>query len=172
MGTASRVEPILRPLAEDVWPAANRRVLREWPMTALIGGRYQVRQSLGPNRLLADDRRLGAPVLMRKPGLASRLASPGWGRRAIALTSLRHPNYLNILDVTRDGGQTFVVTECPTGPALAELLRAGTVFSLDDVVRILPLTALDVTAALTTCRNGPTAADHGSPPASQICVAR
>src|SRR5438067_666004 len=125
MGTASRIEPVLRPLAEDVWPAVNGRVPREWPTTALVGSRYQVRQSLGPNRLLADDLWLGAPVLIRKPGLASRLASPRWRRRAVAFVCLRHPNYLNVLEVIQEGGEALVVTECPTGPSLAELLRAG-----------------------------------------------
>src|SRR5947207_3336246 len=148
MSIASRVEPRLRPLADGVWSAAERRAARESPMTVLVGGRYQARQGIAPNHLLADDLRLGASVILRKPCLASRLAVPWWRRRALMFGSLRHPNYLNVLDLVKDGGEEFVVTEEPTGPSLTDLLRAGVHFTFDDVVRILPLTALDVTAAL------------------------
>ncbi|MBV9999733.1 MAG: PEGA domain-containing protein [Verrucomicrobia bacterium] len=109
--------------------------------------------------MLADDLRLGVPVVLRKAGLASRLAVPWWRRRARTFTCLRHPNYLNVLDLVRDGGEELVVTERPSGPSLAELLRAGVRFTLEDVVRLLPLTILDVTAALTASRKGPTASE-------------
>ncbi|MBV8898558.1 MAG: PEGA domain-containing protein [Verrucomicrobia bacterium] len=103
----------------------------------------------------ADDLRLGVPVIIRKAGLASRLAVPWWRRRVRTFTCLRHPNYLNVIDLVREGGEELIVTECPAGPSLAQLLHAGVRFSLEDVVRILPLTILDVTAALTTSRKGP-----------------
>lgn len=144
---------------KTAWPASASTPGAVVALSVLVGGRYQVRENLGPDCARADDLRLGVPVLMRKAGLASRLAVPWWRRRAITFTCLRHPNYLNVIDLVRDGGEELVVTECPTGPSLADLLRAGVRFTLDDVVRILPLTALDVTAALTTSRKGPTTSE-------------
>jgi hypothetical protein len=154
---ASRVGPGLPPAIKATWPASASRSEKVVPLSVLVGGRYQVRENLGPDCMRADDLRLGIPVIMRKARLASRLAVPWWRHRAMTFTGLRHPNYLNVIDLVRDGGEELIVTECPAGPSLAELLRAGVRFTLDDVVRILPLTALDVTAALTTSRKGPTA---------------
>ncbi|MBV9488732.1 MAG: PEGA domain-containing protein [Verrucomicrobia bacterium] len=139
-------------------------------MTLPADHRYRVRQSVGQDRLIADDIRLGVPVLMRKAGGGRAcLLKPGWRHRVMVFTSLRHPNHLNILEVVRDGGQDFVVTECPIGPSLAEALRLGPGFSLEDVVKILPLTALDVTAAAIISRNGPAAAGMYVEPCQPGC---
>lgn len=156
---ASRVGPGLRPAIKTGWPASAYRSGGIVPLSVLVGGRYQVRENLSPDGMLADDLRLGVPVIMRKAGLASRLAVPWWRRRAMTFTCLRHPNYLNVIDLVRDSDEELVVTERPSGPSLAELLRAGIHFTLEDVVRLLPLTILDVTAALTASRRGPTASE-------------
>lgn len=159
MGIPSRVEPGQRPAVKVRWPASTARSEGIVSLSVLVGGRYQVRENRGPDCAHADDLRLGVPVLMRKTCLASRLAVPWWRRRVATFACLRHPNYLNVIDLVRDRGDELVVTECPTGPSLAELLRAGVRFTLDDAVRILPLTALDVTAALAASRKGPTASE-------------
>ncbi|HEY0791761.1 MAG TPA: hypothetical protein VGD78_11925, partial [Chthoniobacterales bacterium] len=110
---------------------------------------------MGGRVLLAQDLWLRQPALLRPVGAVARLLGWGWRRRAQAFAARRHPHLLNLYGPVRDGRGELVATDCPRGPSLEAVVREGVLFSLPEVVELLPLTALDLAAALTGSPSGP-----------------
>jgi hypothetical protein len=153
--TSTNPELNVGPLPREAWPGLGASGWAEAPMTLPVGGRYQLRRQVGRRVWLAQDLWLRQPALLRPVGVVARLWPWGWRRRAQALAARRHPHWLNLYGPLRDGWAELMATDCPRGPSLEALLREGVRFSLKDVVELLPLTALDLAAAVTGSPDGP-----------------
>jgi hypothetical protein len=107
--------------------------------------RYRVVEAIDSESFTAEDLALCQTVIVRHAVLTGRRDVESWRQRVRRLASLRHPNFLNVLDLILDGSRDLVVTERPLGHSIAKLLKERS-FDLEDVVRLMPLTALDLAA--------------------------
>ncbi len=68
-------------------------------------------------------------------------------REGAALTSVHHPNVVQVLEVGQDGGHEYIVMEKLPGLNLKELLQLGTRFTLAETIDII----VQLLAGLTAC---------------------
>jgi hypothetical protein len=137
---------------------ANLRSDRDGKMTgsSLVGRvlakRYKILERIDVDSFRAHDLALDQTVTVRQANLTSERNRDIWRKRVRRLASVRHPNFLNVLDLIRDGSRDLVVTERPLGHSIAEFLKESS-FDLEDVVRLMPLTALDLAATFASRPN-------------------
>ena len=109
----------------------------------VLAGRYKILEKIGADSFKAHDLALDQTVTVRQVMLTGRRDSETWRQKVQQLTSVRDPNFLNVLDVISDKSGDFVITERPRGQSVAELLRERSRFDLDEVLRLMtPLPAL------------------------------
>jgi hypothetical protein len=122
----------------------------------VLGDRYRLLEAVDPESYLAEDLALHQRVIVRKAIVTERPGMESWRERVLQLVSARHPNFLNILDWIPEGSSDFVVTECPKGNSVAELLKQRPALGLDNAVGLLRALdgALDLTAAF-ACHPNP-----------------
>ena len=106
-------------------------------------GAIKILERIDVDSFRAHDLALDQTVTVRQAKLTSQRERDSWRQRVRRLASVRHPNFLNVLDLILDGSRDLVVTERPLGHSLAEFLKERS-FNLEDVVRLMPLTALDI----------------------------
>ena len=109
----------------------------------VLARRYHILERIDVDSFRAHDLALDQTVTVRQAELTSQRERDSWRQRVRRLASVRHPNFLNVLDLILDGSRDLVVTERPLGHSLAEFLKERS-FNLEDVVRLMPLTALDI----------------------------
>jgi hypothetical protein len=131
---------------------SNLRSDRDGTMSAwslvgtVLARRYKILERLDARSFRAHDLALDQTVTVRQANLTSERHRDTWRARVRQLASVRHPNFLNVLDLVLDGSRDLVVTERPQGHSIAEFLKERN-FELEDIVRLVPLTALDLAAA-------------------------
>jgi len=108
----------------------------------VVARRYKILKRIDFDSFRAHDLALDQTVTVRQVKLISQRERDTWHQRVRRLASVRHPNFLNVLDLILDGSRDLVVTERPLGYSIAEFLKESS-FDLEDVVRLMPLTALD-----------------------------
>jgi hypothetical protein len=111
----------------------------------VLGKRYRVVEAIDSESFTAEDLVLCQTVIVRQAVLTGRRDVKSWRQRVRRLASVRHPNFLNILDLILYGSRDLVVTERPQGHSIAEFLKERS-FDLENVVRLMPLSALDLAA--------------------------
>jgi hypothetical protein len=118
-----------------------------WWMRAsrLLEKRYELTQRLSTDSYSAEDHLLSQRVVVRRLRPACGLQGKGFLRALRSLTSVRHPNFLNVIDVLCSGGVALFITELPRGPSIAEILEKRS-FDLADTMRLLPLTSFEFAA--------------------------
>src|SRR5271165_3752527 len=137
---------------------ANLRSDRDGKMagSSLVGRvlakRYKILERIDVESFRAHDLALDQTVTVRQANLAFERNRDTWRKRVRRLASVRHPNFLNVLDLILDGSRDLVVTERPLGHSIAEFLKESS-FDLEDVVRLMPLTALDLATTYTSRPN-------------------
>jgi hypothetical protein len=119
----------------------------EWWLQArrLLGKRYDLSKRLSTDSYSAEDRFLSQRVIVRRLRPSS---GPQDGRFLLALQSLasiRHPNFLNVIEVLCAGRIALFVTESPRGASIAETSEKRR-FDLDDAMRLVPLTGFEFAA--------------------------
>jgi hypothetical protein len=112
----------------------------------VLGKRYRVVEALDSESFTAEDLALCQTVIVRQAVWTGRRNIESWRQRVRRLAAVRHPNFLNVVDLVLDGSRDLLVTERPLGHSIAEFLKQRS-FDLEDVVRLMPLTALDLAAA-------------------------
>jgi hypothetical protein len=119
----------------DWWSQAGRQLEK----------RYDLIRRLSADSYSAEDRFLAQKVTVRR----LRPASGPQARRFLlalqSLASIRHPNFLNVIEVLSAGHISLFITESPQGASIAEISEKRT-FDLDDAMRLLPLTSLEYAA--------------------------
>lgn len=127
-------------------PACSNRD-DDWCLQAgrLLEKRYELMRRLSPDCYSAEDRFLSQRVIVRR----LRPASGAQGRRFFlalqSLASIRHPNFLNVIEVTCSGHIALFITESPQGASIAAVSEKRT-FDLEDTMRLLPLTSFEFAA--------------------------
>jgi hypothetical protein len=109
-------------------------------------------EAIDSESFTAEDLVLCQTVLVRQAVLTGRSDVKSWRQRVRRLASVRHPNFLNILDLILYRSRDLVVTERPLGHSIAEFLKERS-FDLENVVRLMPLSALDLAATYTFLPN-------------------
>ena len=142
--------PLIAPRSRN--DRTNLRSDRDGKMTgsSLVGRvlakRYKILERIDVDSFRAHDLALDQTVTVRQANLAFERNRDTWRKRVRRLASVRHPNFLNVLDLILDGSRDLVVTERPLGHSISEFLKESS-FDLEDVVRLMPLTALDLATA-------------------------
>jgi hypothetical protein len=121
----------------------------------VLARRYKILERIGVDSFKAHDLALDQTVRVRQALLTSQRDGDTWRQKVQQLALVRHPNFLNVLDVISDTSNDFVITERPRGHSLADLLRERSRLDPEDVLRLLtPLAgALDLAAAYSCCPN-------------------
>jgi hypothetical protein len=131
---------------------------RDCKMTGLslvgtvLARRYKILERIDVDSFRAHDLALDQTVTVRQAKPTSQRDRDTWRQRVRRLASVRHPNFLNVLDLILDGSRDLVVTERPLGHSIAEFLKERS-FDLEDVVYLMPLTALDLAATFASRPN-------------------
>ena len=103
-------------------------------------------EALDSESFTAEDLALCQTVIVRQAVWTGQRNIESWRQRVRRLAAVRHPNFLNVVDLVLDGSRDLLVTERPLGHSIAEFLKERS-FDLEDVVRLMPLTALDLAGA-------------------------
>jgi hypothetical protein len=121
----------------------------------VLASRYKILESVSGDSFKAHDLVLDQTVTVRQTFLTSQHAGDTWRQKVQQLALVRDPNFLNVLDVTSDKSNDFVITERPRGQSIADLLRERSRLDLEDVLRLVtPLAgAIDLAAAFSCCPN-------------------
>src|SRR5260370_12073883 len=85
--------------------------------------RYKILESIDGASFKALHLVLDQTVTVRQAFLTSQRAGDTWRQKVQQLALVRDPNFLNVLDVTSDKSNDFVITERPRGQSIADLLR-------------------------------------------------
>ena len=120
-----------------------------------LATRYKILETTDLGGFKAHDLALDQTVTVRQAFLTSRSAGDTWRQKVQQLVLVRHPNFLNVLDVISDQSSDFVITERSRGQSIADLLKERPRLDLEDVLRLLtPLAgALDLAATYSCCAN-------------------
>src|ERR1700693_2129606 len=115
----------------------------------VLASRYKILELIAGDGFKAHDLVLDQTVTVRQAFLTSQRAGDTWRQKVQQLALVRDPNFLNVLEVIFDKSSDFVITERPRGKAVAELLREGSRFDVEDVLALMtPLAgALDLAAS-------------------------
>jgi hypothetical protein len=121
----------------------------------VLASRYKILESIAGDGFKAHDLVLDQTVTVRQTFLTSQHAGDTWRQNVQQLALVRDPNFLNVLDVTSDKSNDFVITERARGQSIADLLREGSRLDVEDVLRLMtPLAgAIDLAAAFSCCPN-------------------
>jgi hypothetical protein len=121
----------------------------------VLASRYKILESIAGDGFKAHDLVLDQTVTVRQTFLTSQHAGDTWRQNVQQLALVRDPNFLNVLDVTSDKSNDFVITERPRGQSIADLLRERSRLDVEDVLRLMtPLAgAIDLAAAFSCCPN-------------------
>ena len=121
----------------------------------LLATRYKILGTTDLGDFKAHDLALDQTVTVRQALLTSRSAGDTWRQKVQQLVLVRHPNFLNVLDVISDQSGDFVITERSRGQSIADLLKERPRLDLEDILRLLtPLAgALDLAATYSCCAN-------------------
>jgi hypothetical protein len=127
-------------------PACSNRDHNWWLQAGRpLEKRYTLIRRLSADSYSAEDRFLSQRVIVtRLPP-----ASGAQGRRFFlalqSLASIRHPNFLNVIEVICAGHIALFITESPQGASLAALSEKRR-FDLEDTMRLLPLNGFEYAA--------------------------
>jgi hypothetical protein len=121
----------------------------------LLATRYKVLGTTDLGGFKAHDLALDQTVTVRQALLTSRSAGDTWRQKVQQLVLVRHPNFLNVLDVISDQSSDFVITERSRGQSIEDTLKERPRLDLEDILRLLtPLAgALDLAATYSCCSN-------------------
>ena len=121
----------------------------------VLASRYKILESIAGDSFKAHDLVLDQTVTVRQAFLTSQRAGDAWRQKVQQLALVRDPNFLNVLDMTSDKSNDFVITERPRGQSIADLLRERSRLDVEDVLRLVtPLAgAIDLAAAFSCCPN-------------------
>jgi hypothetical protein len=121
----------------------------------VLGNRYKILESVAGDSFKAHDLVLDQTVTVRQAFLTSQRAGDTWRQKVQQLALVRDPNFLNVLDVTSDKSNDFVITERPRGQSIADLLRERSRLDVEDVLRLVTSLAgaIDLAAAFSCCPN-------------------
>ena len=116
----------------------------------ILADRYKILSQAGAENFKAHDLALDQTVTVRAWLPMSPPQPAEWLRKINRLSSVRDPNFLNILDLISDERNHFVVSERSRGQSISELFRQGSHFNLAQVLTLLrPLAdSLDLLAGL------------------------
>ena len=152
----------------DVGPKTNDSVLfprlrsdhdgnmiRLFSAGTVLARRYKILERTDGDSFKAHDLALDQTVTVRQAMPTSPRDGDAWRQKVRRLILVRHPAFLNILDVIFDESIGFVITERARGRSIGELLRERPRFELEDVLGLMtPLGgSLDLAATLTSCPN-------------------
>ena len=121
----------------------------------VLARRYKILERTDWDSIKAHDLALDQTVTVRQAMPTSPRDGDAWRQKVRQLILVRHPAFLNVLDVIFDESIGFVITERAGGRSIGELLRERSRFELEDVLRLMtPLgDSLDLAATLTSCPN-------------------
>ena len=121
----------------------------------VLARRYKILERTDGDSFKAHDLALDQTVTVRQAMPTSPRDGDAWRQKVRQLILVRHPAFLNVLDVIFDESIGFVITERARGRSIGELLRERSRFDLEDVLRLMtPLAgSLDLAATLTSCPN-------------------
>ena len=139
--------PLIAPRSRN--DRTNLRSDRDGKMTgsSLVGTvlarRYQILERIDVDSFRAHDLALDQTVTVRQAKLTSQRERDTWRQRVRRLASVRHPNFLNVLDLILDGSRDLVVTERPLGHSTRRVperakLRPGRCRALNAINRSGP----------------------------------
>jgi hypothetical protein len=132
----SKTAAFLNRIDDDAW----------WSRASLILGRqYLLTQRLSCDSFFAEDRFLSQTVVVTRLRSRSSLRDKQFLRALRSLATIRHPNFLNVMNVLCAGPIALFITESPQGPSIAEISEKRR-FDLDDVQRLMPLSGFDFAA--------------------------
>ena len=126
-----------------------------FPAGTVLARRYKILERTDWDSIKAHDLALDQTVTVRQAMPTSPRDGDAWRQKVRQLILVRHPAFLNVLDVVFDESIGFVITERAGGRSIGELLRERSRFELEDVLRLMtPLGgSLDLAATLTSCPN-------------------
>jgi hypothetical protein len=118
-----------------------------------LAGRYKILGATEAESFKAHDLALDQTVSVRVVSPSSQRAGDIWRRKVYQLALVRNPHFLNVLDVISEKSTDFVISEHSRGKSIAELLREGSCFDLEDVLTLIaPLGGtLDLAASFACC---------------------
>src|SRR3984893_2916530 len=121
----------------------------------ILAARYKVLETIDVDSFKAHDLTLDQTVTVRKALLTSPQDRDIWHQKARQLALVRNASFLNVIDVVCEKSSDFVITECPQGQSIADLLKERSRFDPEDVLAlVLPLAgALDLAASFACCAN-------------------
>src|ERR1700730_4750754 len=121
----------------------------------ILAARYKVLETIDVDSFKAHDLTLDQTVTVRKALLTSPQDRDIWHQKARQLALVRNASFLNVIDVVCENSSYFVITECPQGQSIADLLKERSCFDPEDVLAlVIPLAdALDLAASFACCAN-------------------
>jgi hypothetical protein len=120
-----------------------------------LTGRYRISNATDWVSFKAHDLALDQTVSVRGAWVPSQGYDDLWREKAQQLALVRNPNFLNVVDLVSDKSRDYVISEHPRGKSVAELLREGSRFEVEDVLALMaPLAgALDLAACFACSPN-------------------
>jgi hypothetical protein len=121
----------------------------------ILAGRFKILKTINVDSFKAHDLVLDQTVMVRQALRPSQRDDDTWRQKIQKLALVRHPNFLNLLDVVFDKSSYFVITEPTQGQSIADLLKERSGFEVEDVLTLMtPLAgALDLAASFACCAN-------------------
>ncbi len=121
----------------------------------VLAGRFKILKKIEVDSFRAHDLLLDQTVMVRQALLSSRRDDDSCRQKVQRLALVRHPNFLNVLDVVCNKSSCFIITEHPQGHSITDLLKERSRFDVEDVLTLMtPLGgALDLAASFACCAN-------------------
>jgi hypothetical protein len=121
----------------------------------ILAGRFKILKTINVDSFKAHDLVLDQTVMVRQVLRSSHRDDDTWRQKIQKLALVRHPNFLNVLDVVSDKSSYFVITEPTLGQSIADLLKERSRFEVEDVLALMtPVAgALDLAASFACCAN-------------------
>lgn len=121
----------------------------------MLADRFKILKTINVDSFKAHDVVLDQAVTVRQALGSSQRDDDTWRQKVQKLALVRHPNFLNVLDVVSDKSNYFVITEPRQGNSIADLLKERSRFDVEDVLALMtPLAgALDLAASFACCAN-------------------
>jgi hypothetical protein len=102
-----------------------------------VGNRYEILEELAPNSFRGYDVEQNESVLIRRVAFPLQSDPETWREGVRKLLTIRHPNFLNILELVSERDQDYVITERSPGISAADLRKEGIQFTPDEALRLL-----------------------------------
>ena len=123
---------------------------------SVLAGRFKILKAIDGDGFKAHDLVLDQTVTVRQTLATSRRTGDAWLRKIQELASVRHPHFLNVLEVISDKANCFVITEFPQGQSIKEILKERSRLAVEDVLAVMtPLAGTLDFAAPFACSNNP-----------------